>query len=115
MAEKRLLVKTTNKVKTEINYLGHFAMQALDRTKLLDKDARQNKFLESISIRSDNGYRDRNKRQNIARASSSNKRQESSTSKKSSITPSATKKARTGPKPKTNPIQLRRRIIQRPH
>jgi hypothetical protein len=99
MVGKRLLVKTTNKVKTEIYYLGHFAMQALDRTKLPDKDARQNQFQESINICSDNGYRVRNKRQNTARTSSSNKNQELSASKKNSVTPSATKKARTGPKP----------------
>jgi hypothetical protein len=91
MAEEKMLVKATNKVGTQIYYLGHFVMQALDRTKLPDKDARQNQFLQSIKICSDNGYRVRNRRQNTARTSSSNKRQESSTSKKSSVTPSAKK------------------------
>jgi hypothetical protein len=76
MLEEKMLIKTNNRVKTEIYYLGHFAMQALDRTKVPDVDARQNQFLKSIKIRSDNGYRVRNKRQNPARASSSNKRQE---------------------------------------
>jgi hypothetical protein len=71
----------------------------LQRDKLPDVDVRQNQFLESITIRSDNIFRVRNKRQNTARTSSNNKRQESSASKKSSVTPSATKKARTGPKP----------------
>jgi hypothetical protein len=98
MVEKRLLVKTTNKVKTEIYYLGHFAMQLLHRDKVPDVDVRQNQYLESITIRSDNGYRVRNKRQNTARTSSSNKRQELSASKKSSVTPLATK-ARTDPNP----------------
>jgi hypothetical protein len=99
MVEEEMLVKATNKVGTQIYYLGHFAMQALDRTKLPDKDARQNQFQESINIPSDNGHRVRNKRHNTARTSSSNKRQESSASKKSSVTPSTKKKARTGPKP----------------
>jgi hypothetical protein len=98
MVEKRLLVKTTNKVKTEIYYLGHFAMQALDRTKLPDKDARQDEYQESITIRQDNRFRVRNNRQNITRTSSSNKQQESSASKKSSVTPSA-KKSKLNPKP----------------
>jgi hypothetical protein len=99
MVEEKMLVKATNKVGTQIYYLGHFAMQALKRTKLPDKDARQNKFLESIAICSDNRHRNRrNKRQSTARTSSSNKRQESSASKKSSVTPSTKKKARTGPK-----------------
>jgi hypothetical protein len=77
-------------------------MQALDRTKITDVDARQNKFLESINIRSDNGHRFRNKRQATARTSSNNKRQESSASKKgskkSSVTPSA-KKSKPNPDP----------------
>jgi hypothetical protein len=42
MGEKDMLIKATNKVGTPIYYLGKFAMQALDRTKLPDKDARQN-------------------------------------------------------------------------
>jgi hypothetical protein len=42
MVEEEMLVKSSNKVGTPIYYLGHFAMQALDRTKLPDKDARQN-------------------------------------------------------------------------
>jgi hypothetical protein len=102
MVEKEMLVKASNKVGTPIYYLGHFAMEALDRTKLPDKDARQNQFLESINIRSDNGHRVRNKRQTTARISSSNKCQESSASKKgskkSSVTPSA-KKSKPNPNP----------------
>jgi hypothetical protein len=101
MAEEEMLVKSTNKVGTQIYYLGHFATQALDRTTLPDKDARQNQFLESINIRTDNGHRVRNNRQNITRTSSSNKRPESSASKKgskkSSVTPSA-KKSKLNPK-----------------
>jgi hypothetical protein len=62
-------------------------------------DSRPDKYQESINIRSDNGFRVRNKRQDIARTSSNNKQQESLTSRKSSVTPSAKKKARTDPKP----------------
>jgi hypothetical protein len=96
LVEKEMLVKATNKVGTPIYYLGKFAMEALDHTKLPDKDARQNQSLESINIRSDNGHRViRNKRQTTARTPSSNKRQESSASnkgsKRSSVTPLAKK------------------------
>jgi hypothetical protein len=73
MVEKRLLVKTTNKVKTGIYYLGHFAMQALHRDKVPHKDNRQDKYLESIAICTENGHRFRNNRHNITRTSSSNK------------------------------------------
>jgi hypothetical protein len=99
MVEKRLLIKTTNKVKTEINYLGQFAMQSLHREKVPHVDTKQDKYQESITICSENGFRVRNNRQNITRTSSSNKRQESSASKKSSVTPLAKKKAKTDPKP----------------
>jgi hypothetical protein len=98
MVEEKMLVKATNKVGTEIYYLGHFAMQSLQRDKVPDTDVTQNQFLESITICSDNGFGVKNKRQDTARTSI-NKRQESSASKKSSVTPSATKKARTDPKP----------------
>jgi hypothetical protein len=112
MVEEEMLVKATNKVGTQIYYLGHFAMQALDRTKLPDKDARQNQFLESINICLDNGHRVRNKRQTTARTSSSNKCQESSTSKKSSVTPLAKKSKLNLKQPL---IHLQRRIFQKSH
>jgi hypothetical protein len=99
MVEKLLLIEATNKVKTEIYYLGHFAMQSLHRKKVPHVDTRQGKYQESITIRSENGFRVRNNRQNITRTSFSNKRQESSASRKSSVPPSAKKKARTDPKP----------------
>jgi hypothetical protein len=102
MVEKEIRVRATNKVGTPIYYLGKVAMQALDLTKITDVDARQNKFLESINIFSDNRYRVRNKRQATARTSANNKRQESSASKKgpkkSSVTPSA-KKSKPNPNP----------------
>jgi hypothetical protein len=99
MVEEKMLVKATNKVGTEVYYLGNFGRQSLQRDKLPNVDSRPDKYQESINICSDNGHRFRNKRQATARTSSNNKQQESSTSKKSSVTPSATKKARTGPKP----------------
>jgi hypothetical protein len=98
MLEEKMLTKRINRVKTEIYYLGHFAMQSLHRKKVPDVDVRQNQFQESINIRSDNGFRVRNTRQNTARTSSI-KQQEPPVSKKSSVTPSAKKKARTDPKP----------------
>jgi hypothetical protein len=102
MVEEKMLVKATNKVGTEIYYLGHFAMQSFQRDKVPNVDSRPDKYQESIIIRSDNGFRVRNKRQDTARTSSSNKRQESSASKngskKSSVTPSA-KKSKPNPNP----------------
>jgi hypothetical protein len=116
MVEEEMLVKASNKVGTLICYLGHFAMQALDRTKLPDKDARQNQFQESIKIRSDNGHRVRNKRQNTARTSSNNMRQEPLASNKSSFTPLAKKKARTDPKPSlsSSKEELPKRLTEPP-
>jgi biopolymer transport protein ExbD len=99
MVEEKMLVIATNKVGTEVYYLGNFSRQSLQRDKLPNVDSRPDKYQESINIRSDNGYRVRNKRQTTARTSSSNKRQESSASKKSSVTPSTKKKARTDLKP----------------
>jgi hypothetical protein len=95
-----MLVKATNKVGTEVYFLGNFGRQSLQRDKLQNVDSRPDKYQETINIRSDNGHRVRNKRQATARTSFNNKQQESSkTTKKSSVSPLATKKARTGPKP----------------
>jgi hypothetical protein len=95
MMEERMLVKATNKVETEVHYLGNFGMEVLHRVKLPNVDSRPDKYQESITLCSDNGFRVRNKRQDTARTSSNNKRQESSASKKgskkSSVTPSAKK------------------------
>jgi hypothetical protein len=99
MVEEKMLVKATNKVGTEVYYLGNFGRQSLQRDKVPNVDSRPGKYQESINIRSDNGHRVRNKRQATARTSFNNKQQESSTTKKSSVTPSATKKARTNPNP----------------
>jgi uncharacterized protein YukE len=102
MLEEKMLVEATNKVGTEIYYLGHFAMQLLQRDKVPNMDSRPDKYQESITICSDNGFRVRNKRQDKARTSSNNKRQESSASKKGSkkisVTPSA-KKSKPNPHP----------------
>jgi hypothetical protein len=73
VVEELLLVKATNKVGTEIYYLGHFAMEALDRDKVPDVDTRQEKYIESITICSENGFRVENNRHNATRAPTSNK------------------------------------------
>jgi hypothetical protein len=99
MVEELMLIKSTNKVGTEVYFLGNFGRQSIQRDKLPNVDYRPNKYQASINICSDNGHRVRNKRQATARTSFNNKQQESSTSKKSSVTPLATKKTRTGPKP----------------
>jgi hypothetical protein len=90
MVEELLLVKTTNKVGTEIYYLGF-------RNRVSDVDTRQDKYIESITILSETGFRVINSRHNATRASTS-KRQEPSASKEISVKPSAKKKAGTNPK-----------------
>jgi hypothetical protein len=99
MVEEKMLVKAANKVGTEVYFLGNFSRQSLQRDKVPNVDSRPGKYQESINIRLDNGHRVRNKRQATARTSFNNKQQELSTTKKISVTPSATKKARTNPKP----------------
>jgi hypothetical protein len=116
MVEEKMLVKATNKVGTEVYYLGNFGRQSLQRNKVPNVDSRPGKYQESINIRSDNGHRVRNKRQATARTSSINKQQKSSTSKKSSVTPSATKKARTDPQPSlsSSDKELPKRLTEQP-
>jgi hypothetical protein len=99
MVEEKMLIIATNKVGTEVYFLGNFGRQALQRDKLPNVDYRPDQYQDTIVIFSDNGLRVRNKRQATARTSLNNKQQEPSTTKKSSVTPSATKKARTAPKP----------------
>jgi hypothetical protein len=102
MVEETMLIKSTNKVGTEVYFLGNFGRQSLQRDKLPNVDYRPNKYQASINICSDNGHIVRNKRQATARTSSINKQQESSASKKdskkSSVTPSA-KKSKPNPNP----------------
>jgi hypothetical protein len=104
MLEESMLVKATNKVGTEIYYLGNFGMEALGRHTLPDLDTRQVKYIESITIHLENGKRVINSRHRATR----DKRQEPSASKKITVTPSAKKSNST----QTTPIQLRQRIIQ---
>jgi hypothetical protein len=99
MVEEKMLIIATNKVGTEVYFLGNFGRQTLQRDKLPNVDYRPDQYQDSINIRSDNGHRVRNKRQATARTSFINKQQEPSTTKKSSVTPLATKKAKTAQKP----------------
>jgi hypothetical protein len=116
LGEETMLVKATNKVGTEVYFLGHFGRQSLQRDKVPNVDSRPDKYHESINIRSDNGHRVRNKRQATARTSFNNNQQESSTTKKSSVTPSAAKKARTDPKPSlsSSDKELPKRLTEQP-
>jgi hypothetical protein len=97
MVESKMLLLANNKVGTEVYYLGYFGRDLTDRWKLPDVDYRPDQHRASIVIRADNGIRVVNKRQATARTSLNNKQQELSTTKKSSVTPSTKKKARTGP------------------
>jgi hypothetical protein len=61
MVEETMLVKATNKVGTEVYYLGNLGRQSLQRDKVPNVDSRQGKYRESINIHSDNGHRVRKK------------------------------------------------------
>jgi hypothetical protein len=116
MVEEKIIIIATNKVGTEVYYLGNFGRQSLQRNKLPNVDYRPDQYQASIVIRADNGARVRNKRQATARTSFDNKQQESLTKKKSSVTPSATKKAKTKP---NRPVfssdeELPKRITEQP-
>jgi hypothetical protein len=68
MVEERMIVKATNKVGTEIYYhLGHFGMEVLGHDTLPDYDTRQVKYIESITIRLENGERAINSRHRATR------------------------------------------------
>jgi hypothetical protein len=99
MVEAKMLIIATNKVGTEVYYLGNFGRQSLRRFQLPNVDYRPDQYQASIIIRADNRGSVRNKRQATARTSFDNKQQESFTKKKSSITPSATKKAKINANP----------------
>jgi hypothetical protein len=116
MVEEKMLIIATNKVGTEVYYLGNFGRQSLQRYKLPNVDYRPDQYQASIVIRADNGARVRNKRQATARTSFTNKQQEPSTTKKSSVTPSATKKAKTNPKPSLSSSneELPKRLTEQP-
>jgi hypothetical protein len=55
MIEAKMIIKTKNRIDTEQFYLGHFGMEALQRSTIPDIDNRPNNFLESITLRIDNG------------------------------------------------------------
>jgi hypothetical protein len=52
MVEERMILQATNKVGTEIYYLGHFGMEVLGHHTIpAFLDTRQDKYIESITIR----------------------------------------------------------------
>jgi hypothetical protein len=81
MVETKMLIIATNKVGTEVYYLGNFGRQSIACHNLPNVDSRPEQYQASINIRTDNGHRVRNKRQATARTSLNNKQQESSTAK----------------------------------
>jgi hypothetical protein len=60
--EAGMIIKTKNRIGTEQFYLGHFGMEALQRSTIPDIDNRPNNFLESITLRTENGHQLINKR-----------------------------------------------------
>jgi hypothetical protein len=86
MVEEKMLIIATNKVGKEVYFLGNFDRQTLQRDNLPNVDYRPDQYQDSIVIRSNNGLRVRNKRQATARTSFTNKQQQPSTTKKSSVT-----------------------------
>jgi hypothetical protein len=55
MLEAKMIIKKKNRIGTEQFYLGHFGMEALQRSTIPDIDNRPNNFLESITLRIENG------------------------------------------------------------
>jgi hypothetical protein len=55
MLEAGMIIKTKDKIGTEQFYLGHFGMEALQQSTIPDINNRPNKFLESITLRTENG------------------------------------------------------------
>jgi hypothetical protein len=54
--EAKMIIKTKNRISTEQFYLGHFGMEALQRSTIPDIGNRPNNFLESITLRIENGH-----------------------------------------------------------
>jgi hypothetical protein len=55
MVQAEMIIKTKNRIGTEQFYLGYFGMEALQQSTIPDIDNRPNNFLESITLRIDNG------------------------------------------------------------
>jgi hypothetical protein len=78
MVQERMILQANNKVGTAIYYMGHFGMEVLGHRAIPDYDTRQDTYIESITICSENGHRVINSRQRAP----TNKRQEQSAKKK---------------------------------
>jgi hypothetical protein len=79
MVEAKMIIIATNKVGTEVYYLGNFGRQSLQRFNLPNEDYKPDQYQHSIVIRSNNGHIVRDKRQATARTSFDAKQQESLT------------------------------------
>jgi hypothetical protein len=55
MVQAEMIIKTKNRIDTEQFYLGHFGMEALKRSTIPDINNRPNNYLESITLRNENG------------------------------------------------------------
>jgi hypothetical protein len=57
MVETNMLIIATNKVGTEVYYLGYFGRQSIARWHLPNVDSRPDQYQASINIRTDKGHR----------------------------------------------------------
>jgi hypothetical protein len=55
MVQAEMITKTKNRISTEQFYLGHFGMEALEQSTIPDINNRPNNYLESITLRNENG------------------------------------------------------------
>jgi hypothetical protein len=55
MVQAEMIIKTKNRIGAEQFYLGHFGMEALQQSTIPDINNRPNNYLESITLRIDNG------------------------------------------------------------
>jgi hypothetical protein len=55
MVQAEMIIKTKNRIGTEQFYLGHFGMEALKQSTIPEINNRPNEYLESITLRNENG------------------------------------------------------------
>jgi hypothetical protein len=90
MLQAEMIIKTKNRIGTEQFYLGHFGMEALQRSTIPDINNRPTNYLESITLRNDNGNQMINDRRNAK--DNATKKRESPAKTSTKVTPTQKRK-----------------------
>jgi hypothetical protein len=90
MVQAEMIIKTKNRIGTEQFYLGHFGMEALKRSTILEINNRPNKYLESITLRNENGNQMINDRRDAKEKAT--KKRESPAKTSTKVTPTQKRK-----------------------